>query len=156
MIGFPTPACLGHEEAEWSQAHERLGWLGTHRVPRAQKLKHKSSILRMSEQGGVEFKGGGLHDSLAVLTVLAVLESTLRSFSLSYKIQYQEAAVTVLTVSAVGGVVAILVVTDSPLKLILIFGALKHLEHQQHNRNYIHTQKCLRTNYIYMCVCVCI
>ena len=51
---------------------------------------------------------------LAVLAALAVLESTLHSFCLSYKIQYQEAAVTVLAVSAV---VALLVVTATPLKL---------------------------------------
>ena len=41
---------------------------------------------------------------LAVLKVLAVLESTLPSFCFSYKIQYQEAAVTmVLAVSLDGG-----------------------------------------------------
>ena len=49
--------------------------------------------------------------ALAVLTVLAVLENKLRSFRLSYKIQYQEAAVAVLTVLAV---VALLVVTATP------------------------------------------
>ena len=54
---------------------------------------------------------------MTVLAVLAVLESTLRSFCLSYKIQYQEAAVTVLTVLAVSAVVALLVVTATPLKL---------------------------------------
>ena len=51
---------------------------------------------------------------LAVLTVLAVLESTLRSFCLSFKITYQGAAVAVLAVSAV---VAVSVVTATPLKL---------------------------------------
>ena len=35
---------------------------------------------------------------MTVLTVSAVLESTLPSFGWSYKIQYQEATVTVLTV----------------------------------------------------------
>ena len=51
------------------------------------------------------------------MTVLAVLESTLCSFCLSYKIQYEEAAVTVLTVLAVSAVVAVSVVTATPLKL---------------------------------------
>ena len=51
---------------------------------------------------------------LAVLTALAVLESTLLSFSLSYKIQDQEATVTVLTVLAV---LAVSVMTATPLKL---------------------------------------
>ena len=48
---------------------------------------------------------------LAVLTDLAVLESTLPSFCFSYKIQCQEAAVTV------SAVVAVSVVTATPLKL---------------------------------------
>ena len=52
---------------------------------------------------------------LAVLesTVLAVLESTLPSFCLSYKIQHNEAPVAVLTVLAVA---AVSVVTATPLK----------------------------------------
>ena len=49
---------------------------------------------------------------LAALTVLAVLESTLPSFCLSYKIQCQETTVTVLTVLVVS---AVLVVTATPL-----------------------------------------
>ena len=53
----------------------------------------------------------------AVLTVLAVLKSTLPSFCLSYKIRCQETTVTVLTVLAVSAVVAIPVVTATPLKL---------------------------------------
>ena len=57
----------------------------------------------------------------AVLTVLAVLESTLPSSCLSYKIQHQEAAVTVLAVSAVSAVVAVVVVTVPPLKLNPLF-----------------------------------
>ena len=48
------------------------------------------------------------------MTVLAVLQNTLPSFCLSYKIQYQEATVTLLTVSAA---VAVLVMTATPLKL---------------------------------------
>ena len=51
---------------------------------------------------------------MTVLTVLAALESTLPSFCLSYKIQHNEAAVAVLTVSAV---MAISVMTATPLKL---------------------------------------
>ena len=53
---------------------------------------------------------------LAVLTVLTVLESTLPSFSWSYKIQDKEATVTVLTVLAVMAVMAVSVVTATPLK----------------------------------------
>ena len=48
------------------------------------------------------------------MTVLAVLKSTLPSFCPSYKIQCQETTVTVLAVSAV---VAVPVVTATPLKL---------------------------------------
>ena len=55
---------------------------------------------------------------MTVLAVLAVLESTLPSSCFSYKIQYQEAAVTVLAVSAV---VAVSVVTATPLKLNPLF-----------------------------------
>ena len=51
---------------------------------------------------------------LAALTVLAVLESTLPSLCLAYKIQCRETTVTVLAVSAV---VAVSVVTAIPLKL---------------------------------------
>ena len=54
---------------------------------------------------------------MTVLTVLAVLESTLPSYCFSYKIQCREAALTVLTVSAVSAVVAVSVVTATPLKL---------------------------------------
>ena len=43
---------------------------------------------------------------MAVLTVLVVLESTEPSFSLSHKIQCQEATVAILTVLAVSAVVA--------------------------------------------------
>ena len=45
--------------------------------------------------------------ALAVLTVLAVLESTSPSFCLSYKIQHNEATVAVLTVLAVSAVMAV-------------------------------------------------
>ena len=54
---------------------------------------------------------------LAVLTASAVLQSTLPSFRLSYKIQDEEATVTVLTVLGVSAVVAVSVVTVTPLKL---------------------------------------
>ena len=58
--------------------------------------------------------------ALAVLTVLAVLESTLPSFCLSYRIQHNEATVAVLTVLAVlavSEVMAVSVMTATPLKL---------------------------------------
>ena len=48
---------------------------------------------------------------LAVLTALAVLESTLPSFCLSYKIQHNEATVAVLAVLAV---MAVSVMTTPP------------------------------------------
>ena len=48
----------------------------------------------MSEKGGLSLRGG------AFMAALAVLESTLSSLSLSYKIQHKEATVTVLTVLA--------------------------------------------------------
>ena len=54
---------------------------------------------------------------LAVLTVSTVLESILPSFRLSYKIQHNDATVTVLTVLAVSAVVAVSVMTATPLKL---------------------------------------
>ena len=62
----------------------------------------------------MSLRGVAFMTALAVLTVLAVLESTLPSFCFSYKIQCQEAAVTVLAVSAV---MAVSVVTATPLKL---------------------------------------
>ena len=49
---------------------------------------------------------------MTVLTVLAVLESSLPSFCLSYEIQHNEATVAVLTVSAV---MAVSVMTATPL-----------------------------------------
>ena len=54
---------------------------------------------------GVEFKGGSLHD------VLTVLESTLPSLCLSYKIQHHKATV------AVSAVMEVSVMTATPLKL---------------------------------------
>ena len=53
----------------------------------------------------------------AVLTVLAVLESTLPSSYLSYKTQHNEATVAVLTVLAVSVVMAVSVMAATPLKL---------------------------------------
>ena len=53
---------------------------------------------------------------LAVLVVLAVLESTLPTFCFCNKIQHNEATVAVLTVLAVSAVVAVVVVTATPLK----------------------------------------
>ena len=52
------------------------------------------------------------------MTVLAVLENTLRSFCWSYKIQDKEATIlTVLAVMAVMAVMALSVITATPLKL---------------------------------------
>ena len=70
-----------------------------------------------SRKGGVEFKGVAFMTVLAVLTVLASLESTLPSVCLSYKIQHSEATVAVFTVLAVSAVMAVSVVTATPLKL---------------------------------------
>ena len=64
--------------------------------------------IRMTEKGGLGLRGVAFMTALAVLTVL---ESTLPSFCLSYKIQCQE---TTVTVSAV---VAVSVVTATPFKL---------------------------------------
>ena len=55
------------------------------------------------------------------MTVLAALEGTLPSFCLSYKIQYQEAPVTVLAVVAVMVVTATPLKTQPPFSVILIF-----------------------------------
>ena len=54
---------------------------------------------------------------LALLTVVAVRESTLPSVCLSYKIQHNEAAVAVLTVLVVSAVMAVSVMTATFLKL---------------------------------------
>ena len=62
-------------------------------------------------------KGGLSLRGVAFMTVLAALESTLPSFSLSYKIQHTEVTVAVLTVLAVSAVMAVSVVTATPLKL---------------------------------------
>ena len=68
-------------------------------------------------KGGLSLRGVAFMMVLAVLTVLAVLESTLPSFCLPYKIQHNEATVAVLTVSAVSAVMAVSVMTATPLKL---------------------------------------
>ena len=67
-------------------------------------------------KGGLSVRGVAFMTVLAVLTVLVVLESTLPSFCLSYKIQHSEATVAVLTAWAVSAVVADSVVTATPLK----------------------------------------
>ena len=64
-------------------------------------------------KGGLSLRGVAF---MTVLAVLTVLESTLPSFCLSYKIQHSEATVAVLTVLAVSAVVAVSVVTATPLK----------------------------------------
>ena len=62
-------------------------------------------------KGGLSLRGVAF---MTVLAVLAVLERTLPSSCLSYKIQCKETTVTVLTVLAV---VAVPLVTATPLKL---------------------------------------
>ena len=59
----------------------------------------------------MELRGVAFMTVLAVLTVLAALDSALPSFCLSLKIQYNEAVLTVLAVMAVS------VMTATPLKL---------------------------------------
>ena len=54
-------------------------------------------------KGELSVRGVAFMTVLAVLTVWAVLESTLPSFCLSYKIQHHKATVAVLTVLAVFG-----------------------------------------------------
>ena len=54
---------------------------------------------------------------LAGLTVLAVLESALPSFCLSYKIQHNEATMAGLAGMAVSAVMAVSVMTATPLTL---------------------------------------
>ena len=66
-----------------------------------------------ARKGGLSLRGVAF---MTVLAVLAVLGSALPSFCLSYKIQCQETTVTVLTVLAVSPVVAVSVVTATPLK----------------------------------------
>ena len=68
-------------------------------------------------RGGLSLRGVAFMTVLAVLTDLAVLESNLSSFCLSYKIQHNEATVAVLTVLAVSAVMAVSVMTATPLKL---------------------------------------
>ena len=68
--------------------------------------------IRMTEKGGLGLRGVAF---MTVLTVLAVLESTLPSFCLSSKIQCQETVLTVwLFFSAV---LAVSVVTATPVIL---------------------------------------
>ena len=70
----------------------------------ADPLPHRQVPRTMNPEGpkiqdhGLSLRGGAFMTVLAALTVLAVLESTLPSFSWSYKIQNKEVTVTVLTV----------------------------------------------------------
>ena len=76
-----------------------------------------SNIVQDDGKGGlglIIIMGVAFMTVVAVLTVLAVLESTLPSFCLAYKIQCRETTVTLLTVLAVS---AVSVVTATPLKL---------------------------------------
>ena len=68
-------------------------------------------------KGGLSLRGVAFMTVSAVLMVSAVLDSTLPSFRLSYKIQDKEATVTALTVLAISTAVVVSVVTATPLKL---------------------------------------
>ena len=68
-------------------------------------------------KGGLGLRGVAFMTVSAVLTVLALLEITLPSLCLSYKMQCQETTMTALTALAVSAVVAVSVVTATPLKL---------------------------------------
>ena len=69
-----------------------------------------------SRKRGVEFEGGSLHDSFGGFDGFGGSAKDLALLCFC-KTQYQEAAVTVLTVLAVSAVVAVSVVTATPLKL---------------------------------------
>ena len=77
----------------------------------ASKKSPKTLFCQDHGKGGLSLRGVAF---MTVLAVLAVLESTLPSFSKSYKTQDKEATVTVLAVSAV---MAVSVMTATPLKL---------------------------------------
>ena len=72
-------------------------------------------VFGMTEKG-VEFKGGSLHDGFDGFGGSGQ-HLQLPSFCLPYKTQSQEATVTVLTVLAVSAVVAVFLMTATPLKL---------------------------------------
>ena len=74
------------------------GGLGTRQDLGPAKTYKTGLSYRDHGKGGLSLRGVAF---MTVLAVLTVLESTLPSFCVSYKIQYQEAAVTVLTVLAV-------------------------------------------------------
>ena len=84
-----------------------------------QGASSKGPRIRMSGRG-VEPKGGSIHDGLAVLTGLTVLESTLALLLLVLQNTVPRDSrdcLMVLAVSAVVAVVAVPVVTATPLKL---------------------------------------
>ena len=58
----------------------------------------EESMNQDDGKGGLGLRGVAFMTVFAVLTVSAVLESTLPSFKMSYKIQCQETTVTVLAV----------------------------------------------------------
>ena len=97
-----------------------LGWALGRSVNygRTKLAKHfaENSLLFCQDhgKGGLSLRGVAF---MTVLAVLAVLESTLPSLGLSCKIQHNEAAVAVLTVLAVSAVMAVSVMTATPLKL---------------------------------------
>ena len=70
-------------------------------------------------KGGLSLRGVAV---VTVLAVLAVLESTLLCFCLSYKTQHNETTVAVLTVLALSVVMAVSVMTATPLNSTPLFG----------------------------------
>ena len=88
------------------------------------------NITQDHGKGGMSSRGVAFMALMAVLTVLAVLESTLPWFCLSYKIQHNVATVAVLTVLAVLVVMAVSVMTAAPLKLNSLFRDPELLTHK--------------------------
>ena len=98
------------------KAHATLEEMSRKRSQKTDEIPSKRNNPHVGK-GGLSLTGVAFMAVLTVLTVLAVLESTLPSFCFSYKLQDREAAVTVLTLSAVSAVMAVSVVTATPLKL---------------------------------------
>ena len=107
-MAIPVPEKKGTEGAQEKGEKMPLDLYGR-KFPVATEQFHQDDGKRGLGLRGVAF--------MTVLAVLMVLESTLSSLCLFYKIQYQETTVTVLTVLAVSAVVAVSVVTATPLKL---------------------------------------
>ena len=96
----------------WPQVSECLSRVGHH--PQDGRAGAQLGSNQAHGKGGLSLREVAF---MTVLVVLKVLESTLPSFGLSYKIQHNEATVAVLTVLAVSAVMAVSVMTATPLKL---------------------------------------